>query len=308
MALCYFADEATDIAIMETGMGGRLDATNVITPLVSVITSIALEHQTFLGSRLLDIAAEKAGIIKKGVDLVTGVKQPEVISFLDARCRAAATPFWRIGKDVRYRKTGARLHYCGFRHRINGMELGLAGAFQGRNASLALAVAELLEGKGYAIRAEHMVAGLKHAHWPGRMQIVSRNPLVVVDGAHNPSAVKELVRAVQSGLRFKRLILVIGVMDDKDVKGIVRRIVPAADYVIFTKPAYERSAAPERLATAAVPYDKPSEIRPVISEALTRAGELAHREDLILVCGSLFTVGEALACLIPERYRPEHVV
>jgi dihydrofolate synthase/folylpolyglutamate synthase len=307
MALLHFAREETDIAIMETGMGGRLDATNVITPIVSVITNISLEHQAFLGSRLLDIAAEKAGIIKRGVDLVTGAKQSKIISFLRARCRAEAAPFWRIGKDVRYRMTGSCLNYYGFKGRIHGLELGLEGSFQGRNGALALAVAELLVGKGFEISTQHMVAGLRHAHWPGRMQVVSRSPDIILDGAHNPTAVRELVHAVRRGFGYRRLILVIGVMEDKDLKGIVAEIIPAADYVIFTKPAYYRSAPPERLAMEAAPYDKPTEIRPVISEALERAQDMARAEDLILVSGSLFTVGEALACLDPERYRPDQV-
>ncbi|MFN2222519.1 MAG: hypothetical protein ACK2UH_08215, partial [Candidatus Promineifilaceae bacterium] len=110
-------------------------------------------------------------------------RRQELISFLGAQCHAAAAPFWRLGKDVRYRKTGSRLHYYGFKRRISGLELGLAGGFQGRNAALALAVAELLEGKGFTISSRHMAAGLRHAHWPGRMQIMSRNPLVILDGA-----------------------------------------------------------------------------------------------------------------------------
>jgi dihydrofolate synthase/folylpolyglutamate synthase len=203
--------------------------------------------------------------------------------------------------------TGSRLHYYGFKRRINGLELGLVGGFQGRNGALALAVVELLEGKGFEIAAQHMVVGLRHAHWPGRMQVVSRRPLVILDGAHNPTAIGELVRAVRRGFGYRRLILVIGVMEDKDVKGIVTGIIPAADYVIFTKPAYYRSAPPERLAMAAAPYDKPAEIRPAISEALERAQYVARPEDLILVCGSLFTVGEALTCIEPERYRPDQV-
>ncbi len=307
MALLHFAREEIEIAIMETGMGGRLDATNVITPLVSVITTISLEHQFFLGPRLRDIAAEKAGIVKGGVDLVTGARQPEVISVLRKRCQEEGAPFWRLGRDVRYRTTGSRLHYYGFKRRISDLELGLKGGFQGRNGALALAAVELLEGKGFEISERHITDGLRYVHWPGRMQVVSQRPLVILDGAHNPAAVRELVRAVRRGFAFQRLILVFGVMADKDVKGMVRAIIPAADYVVFTKPAYYRSAPAERLAMEAAPYDRPAEIKPVISEALKSAKEMARPEDLILVCGSLFTVGEALTCLEPERYRPDHV-
>ncbi|MBW2144942.1 MAG: bifunctional folylpolyglutamate synthase/dihydrofolate synthase, partial [Deltaproteobacteria bacterium] len=134
LAITYFAREKTDIAIMEVGMGGRLDATNVILPLVSVITNISLEHQFFLGARLLDIAREKAGIIKKGIDLVTGATQPAVLGLFESLAKEKKAPFWRLGKDSRYRTTESGLHYYGRKRRLNGLSLGLKGDFQARNA------------------------------------------------------------------------------------------------------------------------------------------------------------------------------
>ncbi|MBW1801660.1 MAG: hypothetical protein JRJ85_13135 [Deltaproteobacteria bacterium] len=151
MALAYFKREMVDIAIMEVGMGGRLDATNVIRPMVSVITNISLEHKEFLGSTLLDIAGEKSGIIKEGVDLVTAATQPRVISLFQRMCKEKHAPFWRVGRDVRYRGSGSKLNYYGFRRTFRGLDLNLMGKFQHRNATAALAVLELLEKKGIGL-------------------------------------------------------------------------------------------------------------------------------------------------------------
>ncbi|MCP4682960.1 MAG: bifunctional folylpolyglutamate synthase/dihydrofolate synthase, partial [Desulfobacterales bacterium] len=151
MALAYFARENTDIAIMEVGMGGRLDATNVITPLVSVITNISMEHRFFLGSRLLDIAGEKGGIIKESVDLITGATQPSVINLFESLAENKKAPSWRLGKDIRYRTSRSGFHYYGQKRRIKGLNMGPKGSFQVRNAALALATIERLEAKGFEI-------------------------------------------------------------------------------------------------------------------------------------------------------------
>ncbi len=305
MALIYFAREKADISIMEVGMGGRLDATNVISPMVSVITNISLEHRFFLGSRLIDIANEKAGIIKGGVDLVTAATQPSVIKLFKSICEVKRAPYWRVGKDVLYRSSNSRFNYYGIKHRLKGLEIGLKGKFQNRNAALALAAIELLERRGLKISSHHMVEGLKDISWPGRMQIVSREPLIVLDGAHNPTAIRELADSIKAGFIYRRLVLVIGVMEDKDIGRIIKGIVPIADYVIYTRPDYYRSARPTDLMNEASSFGKPGKILPGISRALEKAKELAGPEDMILVCGSLFTVGEALTYFDPEKYRPD---
>ncbi|MFH1349358.1 MAG: folylpolyglutamate synthase/dihydrofolate synthase family protein [Pseudomonadota bacterium] len=307
MALIYFAREKTDISIMEVGMGGRLDATNIIRPLVSVITNISLEHQFFLGSRLIEIAGEKAGIIKRGVDLVTGTTQPNVVKLFQSLCKKKKAPFWRVGIDFRYRSDGSRLNYYGLKRRFNGLEIGLKGKYQNRNAALALAVIEILEKKGLHISSQHMVDGLKDSRWPGRMHIVSTTPLIILDGAHNPAATHQLADSIRHGYRYRRLILVIGIMEDKDIKRIIQEIVPLADYVIYTRPEYYRAANPESLFEAAEDLGKPGKIIPFLSQALDRAKEMAESEDMILVCGSLFTVGEALTYFFPEQYRPDNI-
>jgi dihydrofolate synthase/folylpolyglutamate synthase len=305
MALIYFAREKADISIMEVGMGGRLDATNVISPLVSVITNISLEHQFFLGSRLMDIAKEKAGIIKRGVDLVTAATQPSIIRLFESMCEEKKAPFCRVGKDFRYRSNGLRFNYYGLRRNLRGLELGLKGKFQNRNAALSLAVIELLERKGFGFSSRHMVEGLRDTRWPGRMHVVSKEPLIILDGAHNPKAIRDLAQSIASDLNYRRLILVIGVMEDKDIAKIIKGVLPIADYVIYTRPDYYRSASPERLMKEALPLRKPGTIVPVISDALHMAQEMAGPKDLILVSGSLFTVGEALTYFDPEKYRPD---
>jgi dihydrofolate synthase/folylpolyglutamate synthase len=307
MALIYFAGEEADVCIMEVGMGGRLDATNVIRPLVSVITNISLEHQAFLGPRLTDIAREKGGIIKRGVDLVTAATQPQVLRLLRATCEAKKAPFWRVGKDVRYRKHGSGFDYFGFRRTEKDLELGLPGRHQFRNAAVALAVIELLEKKGFALSSEHIREGLRRPHWPGRMQVVSQAPLMILDGAHNPGAMRTLADSMRDAFSWRHLILVLGIMRDKDVPKIMREIVPLADRVIFTNPEYYRAANPETLMQEAERFKKRGEIVTPLSEALEKARKTAGPDDVILVTGSLFTVGEAMACLDPERYQPDNL-
>lgn len=294
MAMAYFAGEKTDIAIMEVGMGGRLDATNVITPLVSVITNISMEHQLVLGSRLLDIAYEKAGIIKEGVDVVTGATRPAVTGIFQSICREKGSPLWRVGRDVAYRTTASGLHYYGLNHRLNGLQLGLMGKFQARNAVVALAVIERLEQKGLKISSQDIREGLKDTVWPGRMQVVARNPTIVLDGAHNPAAIRALAGSITAGFEYRRLILVIGVMEDKAIRLLLKGIVPVSDHVIYTRPVYPRAASPETLMNEASSLGIPGEVALFLSGALERAMDMADSRDLILVCGSLFTAGEAL--------------
>lgn len=307
MALLYFAEENTDLAIMEVGMGGRLDATNVITPLVSVITNISLEHREFLGRHLQDIANEKAGIIKDGIDVVAGVRQPAVIDLIRARCNAKKAPFWRLGKDFRCRASGSEINYYGIGQNYRQLRLGLQGKFQRRNGALALAVGERLGDKGLPVSEEHIREGLQSVLWPGRMHVVGKDPTIILDGGHNPGAIKALAEAVGSEFEYRRLILVIGIMQDKQLGPMLKAIVAQADYVIYTRPEYYRAAAPEVLQAAAAPMGRPGEVVRRLSEALQRARQLAAGEDLILVCGSLFTVGEALSYFDPRKYRPDEL-
>lgn len=305
MALIVFARENPDISILEVGMGGRLDATNVIRPVASIITNISLEHQAFLGRRLTDIAREKAGIIKPGVDLVTAATQPQVIKVLRDTCRRRRSPFWRVGKEIRYRRSGTLLDYYGLGRTVKGLRLGLMGKHQARNAALALAAVELLEKRGFTVTSCHVREGLNKTRWPGRMQVVSKQPLMILDGAHNPDAMRVLVDSMRDAFQWEHLILVLGVMGDKDIPKIAKRIVPIADYVICTRPEYYRAADPNVLLKEAASFRKKGEIIPTIPEALKKAKEKAGTGDVILVTGSLFTVGEAMASLDPEAVHPD---
>ncbi len=307
MALTWFAREKTDLDIMEVGMGGRLDATNIIHPLVSVITNISLEHQYYLGKAVMDIAMEKGGIIKKGVDLVTGGVRPQVVRAFKTRCEELQAPFWRIGKHIRYRTTSSGLHYYGIERRMNGLDLGLKGPFQARNGAMALAVTELLEKKGFPVSEGQLRRGLENVSWPGRLQVVSQEPTILLDGAHNPGAARALSEALKRDFKYDRLFLVIGVMDDKDISRILRWIAPLADYIIYTRPKYYRAARPERLMAEGAPFKRPGEIRQDLFSALDRARELADPKDMVVVCGSLFTVGEALTYFDPERYKQDEL-
>jgi dihydrofolate synthase / folylpolyglutamate synthase len=305
MALLYFAREQTDIDIMEVGMGGRLDATNVITPLVSVITNITREHTFYLGKHLSDITSEKAGIIKEHVPVVTGARQPRVLEIIESVCTRKNAPLTRVGVDATYRHTKNGLYYQGPHHRYQNLKLGLAGNFQPRNAATALAALEILETAGFAVGEPDVREGLQTTQWPGRMHLLSVNPTVILDGAHNPGAMSELAASIKKNPPGKRLFLVLGILDDKEVEKMIRVIVPLADHAWYSKPAYGRAAPAQRLAEAADGLGIPGSVEPDLRRALDEARGAAGPRDAVLVCGSLYTVGEALSHLDPENWGPE---
>ena len=308
MALIYFFRSNIDVGIVEVGMGGRLDATNVIHPMVSVITNIGLEHQEFLGTTLMDIAKEKGGIIKEGVDLVTAVNQPSVIGLFDSQCRKKGAPFWRVGHSVRYRRLpSGLLGYYGLTKRYKNLELGLKGRFQYRNAALVLLTVEILERKGLTVPDEAIRLGLADLMWHGRLEEVSSDPTIILDGAHNPPAMRSLAHTIANDFDFEGLILVLGVMGDKDISNILREILPLADRVIYTRPTYYRAANPRYLMDMAREFGKAGEVHFSIPAAIDRARDLADKRDLILITGSLFTVGEVKSYLDPISYPIEDI-
>jgi len=308
MALIYFFRNNIDVGIIEVGMGGRLDATNVIHPMVSVITNIGLEHREFLGDTIIEIAKEKAGIIKKGADLVTAAHQPPVIGLFDSLCRKKGAPLWRLGHDVRYRRLpSGLLEYRGLGDRYRNLEVGLKGRFQYRNAALALLTVEILKGKGLAVSDEAIRLGLADLMWPGRLEQVSSDPTIILDGAHNPSAMRSLAHSIKRDFDFEQLILVLGVMADKDVSNILKEILPLASRAIYTRPAYHRAAAPQCLMDMAKEYGKAGEVHFSIPAAIDRARSLAGKRDLILITGSLFTIGEVKSYLDPISFPIEDI-
>jgi len=309
MALICFARSNVDIGIIEVGMGGRLDATNVITPMVSVITNIGLDHRQFLGETLIDIAREKGGIIKSGIDAVTAVHQAPVKRLLQSMCGERGAPFWRVGRDARYRRLpSGLLDYYGVRERHTNLALGLKGRFQHRNAALCLLTLEILKEKEIPVSEEDIRSGLADPLWPGRLEIVSSRPAIVLDGAHNTAAMRSLADSIRKDFDFKELVLVVGIMADKDTPGILREILPLAGKAVFTRPGYDRAAEPERLLKTAEELGWTGEVRTPLSAAIDRARDLADERDMILITGSLFTVGEAKSYLDPMRYPSEHVL
>jgi len=302
LALAYFAAEEADPVVVEVGMGGRLDATNVLQPLISIITSISLEHQIYLGTTLQQIAKEKAGIIKRAIPLVTGVMQPSVILVMREKCRQMNAPLFLAGKDIRGRKSGpGRFNYKGFNRTLTGLAPGLIGDHQIRNATLALGAAELLCKNGINITEQGMRTGIQEARWPGRMEIVRRAPTIVLDGAHNPEAWLAMKKSLNKYFTCRKLFMVIGVMQDKDIARMIEILTPGAHTVIFCKPKMERAASQELIAqhisrTAAHKILWKNDT----VEALHAALKKAASDDLVCVTGSLFTVGEAREYLIPS--------
>jgi dihydrofolate synthase/folylpolyglutamate synthase len=298
MAFLHFRESKVDVAVLETGMGGRLDATNVIDPLLCLITSISLEHQQYLGKTLIQIAQEKAGIIKPKRPLFTSARQPRVLALLRQRCQELHSPFYAWGKDFAAKELGPQLiHFRGRSHQWSELRLGLAGSHQVINASLASAGVEALMESGFAVQEEHLRKGLAGTKWPGRLELIGEHPRILLDGAHNPAATRVLRKALQDGFPRHRLILVLGIMADKDIPRMMADIVPLANLLILTRPRMDRAASLGVLGAQASPFQKPTVEVAEVDQALSRALAEAEDEDLILVTGSLFTVGEARSYL-----------
>jgi dihydrofolate synthase/folylpolyglutamate synthase len=294
MAFLYFAEEQVDLVIAETGMGGRLDATNVINPEVCVITNIAFDHQEFLGATLSTIAREKAGIIKKGTPLVTGALQPVVQGILKTTCMNKAAPLYRFKSDFKIRRNpDGSFRYQGLYKQWPGLSINLRGQHQVGNAALALAALEILEKKGYVhVDQGTLEHALKEIKWPARLEVLDLNPMIILDGAHNPQGAETLREALRDTFSYKKLHLVLGIMADKDVRGILRKLLPMAETAIFTKPRYQRAANPEELRKMARPYIQKHYVIPDPASAIQEARQLAGPDDLICIAGSLYFAGE----------------
>ena len=299
MAFLQFREEKVDAVVLETGMGGRLDATNVIDPLLSLITPISLEHQQYLGRTLPQIAGEKAGIIKPGRPLLTTARQPRVVALFQQRCGELGAPLFVYGRDFRGKRTGLRLmDYQGLRHRWSALSLGLAGRHQVVNASLALAAGEMLMDHGFPLEEEHFRAGLSQAKWPGRLELVGDSPRILLDGAHNPGAVRILKEALREEFPRRRLIMVLGIMADKEIPKMMAHLLPLADLLILTRPGIDRAASLETLREHASARGTSALEIADVGAALEKAMAEAGPEDLVVATGSLYTVGEARAHLI----------
>ncbi len=293
LAFTHFLDEKIDFGVLEVGLGGRLDATNVVMPEACAITHLAIEHSEHLGGSLEQIAGEKAGIIKEGVPVVAS-DNPPPHAIVDVSGEKKAELIV-VGKDIIYGRTEleeGRQHI-----RINDMhdiKIGLHGHHQVQNAATAFGVIEILRQRGFDVPDRAVIDGFAKARWPGRFQIAMRNPMVVLDTAHNPDAAAELRKSVDDVLDYERGILVLGMLDDKDVDGFAAEIYPIVSTVICTTPNNPRALPAERLVEVMKNYIRRTGPISSVPDAIEKALELSGNNDLVLITGSNSTVGEAM--------------
>ena len=303
MAWLYFAEQKVDLAVMEVGMGGRFDATNAASGIMSIITPISLDHCEHLGSSLAEIAFEKAGVIRPGRPVVSSPQCRGVLDVIGRQCEKFASPIYQCGEDFTGRWEDSCLSYCGLQNNLSGLTPGIAGRYQANNAFSALAAAELLGGLGFNVPEIALRSGIERASWPGRMEIIGEAPRIMLDGAHNPAGAQALAESL-GDVPYDALILVAGVMADKDAEEIFKPLFPLTERVYTVSPAMERSMPSERLAAFCRSLGIACHDAGTVAKGLEQAKKAARPGDLILVCGSLFTVGEARSILFAERFEP----
>lgn len=303
IAMLLFAEESIEIAIIETGMGGRWDATNVITPLVSVITPVSLDHCAYLGGTRALIAAEKAGIIKRGVPVVSAPQDKDALETLLAAAAAAGSRVYLHGRDYFMETAADGLVYSAGDFSLSGLQLSLKGLFQSVNAASAITAATLLRASGYTINGEIIRYGLSRAIWPGRLELFAAKTAILLDGAHNPAGVAALVESL-AGFHYNRLFLVVGVMADKEWQEVVKPLLGLAWSVVTVCPAIDRGLDAEELARFCLQQGVDAAATPSVSDGIDSAAAMALPDDLLLITGSLFTVGEARAYLTGGSFMP----
>jgi dihydrofolate synthase/folylpolyglutamate synthase len=301
MAFDHFARSEVDIAVIEVGLGGRLDSTNVLAPAAIAITNISLEHSEHLGSTVEEIAVEKAGIARAGVPFVTSATGGGLIA-LKAEAKAAGAPVCANNEDFSVQCAGGECSFSGQELALEGLTPGLPGIFQQTNMATALALIEQLRMQGWDIPDQAIKRGVAAAKWPGRLELFGDGPRILLDGAHNPHAAQALAKALENDFERARLILVLGILDDKDGESIVQYLAPLADEVILTSSASNRAQNPIDLRARAPDLLATARVIPNLSDALKNSVELANPDDLILATGSLTLVGEARRWLRGEGY------
>jgi len=290
LAFDYLRRKNVDLAVIEVGLGGRLDSTNVLMPLVSVITNVALDHCDYLGDSVEAIASEKAGIIKKGTPTVTGARN----AALDViRNMADKEDLYVLGERFSYlRKSDQHMSYTGLSRSFDDLTVGLMGDHQLFTAALALCVVELIDRRGFPIGQEAVRNGLARVRWPGRLEVIPggrERPTIVLDGAHNPDGVDTLVAFLDSHFTAGMKILVFGVMKDKDFPKMLSKLVDAVDRVVLARPEIDRAADPSNLAA----YAPGAIVAGSVPDAIAEALKTARAEDTVIIAGSFYTIGEA---------------
>ena len=300
----FFADEAVDIAVIETGLGGRLDSTNVINPILTLITEIDLDHINILGTTVEEIAKEKAGIFKKSIPAICAAQTPEVNAVLKECAEQTNTSIAIIGDDIEFSSRfggGPDGHQhtriCLITEETNYMHIPvpLDGEHQAKNCALAIAAMDQLKKLGYTVDELTMYDNLAKTEIEGRMEMVWQRPRILVDGAHNPSSLTKLMKSVGAHIPYDSMICIFGCCQDKDVEEMLHRVSLGADKIIFTQAkGNQRAAEPKKLQkTFAEMSGKMTQIADTLEEALEIAAQASSRDDLICVTGSFYLVGEA---------------
>ena len=306
IAWLYFIDRGANFAVLETGLGGRLDSTNVCCPLVTVITNVSRDHTHILGSTVRQIAWEKAGIIKPGVPVVGGVSHPDAIGIVEQICRERDAPLRLLGREIhvtaRHRHEAvstdgdstSSVDVQTSHSEWRGVPVSLCGAHQAINAALVLAAIDELRQGGVSIPEAAVQAGMTEVRWPGRVEVVSRHPTVVIDAAHNWESVRALIATLREEFRPRRRLLIFAATRDKDVSGLLRLLLPEFDTIIFTKYVDNPRGVPAAELQSFVRSVSNREVH--LAEDPPSAWRLAQRwanpEDLIAVTGSFFLVAE----------------
>jgi len=298
IAFTYFKKHGVDIQVLEVGLGGRLDATNVARGDVCIITSLSLDHTSVLGDTIAKIAAEKAGIIKAGSIVVNFPQMKDAQGIIEKRCRENKARLIQLGKDITWTRSSTTMSGQSFTARSNSkiynLQIPLIGDYQLENGVAAVAAVEALAEMGCKVSPESIIEGLKKTQWPGRLQIVQQKPLVVVDGAHNVHSIKRMLRAVREYLKYDHLFVIFGVSSDKDIPGMVGELASFTKNIIVTSSNHPRAAANSVLADEFFKQGIEAQVVNSVADGIIGILPKAGKKDLILITGSLFVVAEAL--------------
>ncbi len=326
VAMLYFKKKQVDMAVLEVGLGGRLDSTNVVIPQVSVITNVGLDHTAILGNTLSSIANEKAGIIKQGVPVVSAVEAPEALSVIEKTCKEKDARLYLLGRDIWISECGMRnadvspnpkvpnpkseirspksergllCKIKTWRHTYDNIFLPLVGAHQVKNCALALGALEIMREQGtISIDDETIRDALARVYCPARIEVVGGNPLIILDYAHTVDSMKFLRESILENFKFDKLVLVLGFSQDKDLDNILNEIVSIGDSIIVTRSKNPRAAAPEDLYQRIEKLcGKHAEMLDNTQDAVVAAKQKASKEDLICITGSAYIAGEAKQAL-----------
>jgi dihydrofolate synthase/folylpolyglutamate synthase len=303
MAFSYFKDEKVDIALIETGLGGRLDATNVLNPKVVLITNVATEHTKWLGFKIREIAAEKAGVIKPGVPVVTAAVNFDARKIIRQTCQRSKSNLVSVFDETQWiikeiTRDSTEMDIFTRSNKYYNLRLQLPGRHQLENAVAGLIAIELLEDQvGIKVSSPSVAAGFRNVKWDGRLQRISNSPVIILDVAHNPAALGRIREYFNEFYENNKIITVFGILSDKDYKQMLEELDRIADVIILTRPMTDRAADPEMLAREISRNGFNINVIPMVGDAYRSAKEIARKDDVILVTGSHFTVGEVLSHL-----------